>query len=56
VTGPAQEAEMTTDTYTGGLDGAVIAVAGAGGPAGRAVLQRLAGAGGHVVAADASKA
>ncbi|MFG1810787.1 SDR family NAD(P)-dependent oxidoreductase [Streptomyces sp. NPDC049040] len=44
---------MTTDTYSGGLDGAVIAVAGAGGPAGRAVLQRLARAGGHVIAADA---
>ncbi|MET9221906.1 SDR family NAD(P)-dependent oxidoreductase [Streptomyces sp. NPDC088197] len=44
---------MTTDTYTGGLDGAVIAVAGAGGPAGRAVLQRLAREGGHVIAADA---
>jgi NAD(P)-dependent dehydrogenase (short-subunit alcohol dehydrogenase family) len=44
---------MTTDTYTGGLDGAVIAVAGAGGPAGRAVLQRLARAGGHVLAVDA---
>jgi len=53
VTGAAEEADMTTDTYTGGLDGAVIAVAGAGGPAGRAVLQRLARAGGHVVAADA---
>jgi NAD(P)-dependent dehydrogenase (short-subunit alcohol dehydrogenase family) len=52
VTGAAEEAEMTTDTYAGGLDGAVIAVAGAGGPAGRAVLQRLARAGGHVVAAD----
>lgn len=44
---------MTTDMYSGGLDGAVIAVAGAGGPAGRAVLQRLAREGGHVVAADA---
>jgi NAD(P)-dependent dehydrogenase (short-subunit alcohol dehydrogenase family) len=44
---------MTTDTYTGGLNGAVIAVAGAGGPAGRAVLQRLGRAGGHVIAADA---
>ena len=44
---------MTTDTYTGGLDGAVIAVAGAGGPAGRAVLHRLARAGSHVIAADA---
>jgi len=53
VTEPAEEAEMTTDTYAGGLDGAVIAVAGAGGPAGRAVLQRLARAGGHVLAADA---
>ena len=45
---------MTTDTYTGGLDGAVIAVAGAGGPAGRAVLQRLARSGSHVIAADAN--
>lgn len=53
MTGAAEEAQMTTDTYTGGLDGAVIAVAGAGGPAGRAVLQRLARAGSHVVAADA---
>lgn len=53
MTGAGEEAEMTTDTYTGGLDGAVIAVAGAGGPAGRAVLQRLARAGGHVIAADA---
>ncbi|WP_202237580.1 SDR family oxidoreductase [Actinacidiphila reveromycinica] len=44
---------MRTDRYTGGLDGAVIAVAGAAGPAGRAVLQRLARAGGHVIAADA---
>lgn len=52
MTGAAEEAEMTTDTYSGGLDGAVIAVAGAGGPAGRAVLQRLARAGGHVVAVD----
>jgi NAD(P)-dependent dehydrogenase (short-subunit alcohol dehydrogenase family) len=53
VTDAAEEAEMTTDTYTGGLDGAVIAVAGAGGPAGRAVLQRLAREGGHVIAGDA---
>ncbi|SEG89951.1 NAD(P)-dependent dehydrogenase, short-chain alcohol dehydrogenase family [Actinacidiphila yanglinensis] len=53
MTGAGEEAEMTTDTYAGGLDGAVIAVAGAAGPAGRAVLQRLARAGGHVVAADA---
>jgi NAD(P)-dependent dehydrogenase (short-subunit alcohol dehydrogenase family) len=53
VTGAAEEADMTTDTYSGGLDGAVIAVAGAGGPAGRAVLQRLAREGSHVIAADA---
>jgi NAD(P)-dependent dehydrogenase (short-subunit alcohol dehydrogenase family) len=53
MTGAGEETDMTTDTYTGGLDGAVIAVAGAGGPAGRAVLQRLARAGGHVMAADA---
>jgi NAD(P)-dependent dehydrogenase (short-subunit alcohol dehydrogenase family) len=53
VTGAGEEAEMTTETYAGGLDGAVIAVAGAGGPAGRAVLQRLARAGSHVIAADA---
>ncbi|MER6206414.1 SDR family NAD(P)-dependent oxidoreductase [Streptomyces sp. NPDC001073] len=37
----------------GSLDGAVIAVAGAGGPAGRAVLLRLAEAGATVVGADA---
>ena len=37
----------------GALDGAVIAVAGAGGPAGRAVLLRLAEAGATVVGADA---
>ncbi|MGW2933482.1 SDR family NAD(P)-dependent oxidoreductase [Streptomyces sp. NPDC055722] len=36
----------------GPLSGAVIAVAGAGGPAGRATLQRLADAGATVVAAD----
>jgi len=53
MTGVSEEAAMATDTYTGGLDGAVIAVAGAGGPAGRAVLHRLARAGAHVVAADA---
>ncbi len=53
MTGAGEEAEMTTETYAGGLDGAVIAVAGAGGPAGRAVLQRLARAGSHVIAADA---
>ncbi|GAA4929816.1 SDR family NAD(P)-dependent oxidoreductase [Streptomyces coeruleoprunus] len=38
----------------GALDGAVIAVAGAAGPAGRAALMRLAEAGATVVAADAS--
>lgn len=37
----------------GGLDGAVVAVAGAAGPAGRAALLRLAEAGATVVAADA---
>ncbi|MFE9598439.1 SDR family NAD(P)-dependent oxidoreductase [Streptomyces hokutonensis] len=37
----------------GALNGAVIAVAGAGGPAGRAVLLRLAEAGATVVGADA---
>lgn len=36
----------------GALSGAVIAVAGAGGPAGRATLQRLADAGAIVVASD----
>lgn len=38
---------------TGRLDGAVVAVAGAAGPAGRATLLRLAEAGATVVAADA---
>ncbi|MFE3598347.1 SDR family NAD(P)-dependent oxidoreductase [Streptomyces sp. NPDC059142] len=37
----------------GALAGAVVAVAGAGGPAGRAAVLRLAGAGATVVAADA---
>ncbi|MEU0937885.1 MULTISPECIES: SDR family NAD(P)-dependent oxidoreductase [unclassified Embleya] len=37
-----------------GLDGAVIAVAGAGGPAGHAVLARLTRAGAHVYGADAN--
>jgi NAD(P)-dependent dehydrogenase (short-subunit alcohol dehydrogenase family) len=36
----------------GALSGAVIAVAGAGGPAGRATLQKLADAGATVVASD----
>ncbi|AEW93193.1 MULTISPECIES: SDR family NAD(P)-dependent oxidoreductase [Streptomycetaceae] len=39
---------------TDALDGAVIAVAGAGGPAGRAVLRTLAEAGARVVGADSS--
>jgi NAD(P)-dependent dehydrogenase (short-subunit alcohol dehydrogenase family) len=38
----------------GALDGAVVAVAGAGGPAGYATLQRLAEAGATVVASDAN--
>jgi NAD(P)-dependent dehydrogenase (short-subunit alcohol dehydrogenase family) len=36
-----------------GLDGAVVAVAGAAGPAGRAAMDRLAAAGATVLAADA---
>lgn len=40
----------------GALDGAVIAVAGAAGPAGRATLLRLAEAGATVLAADANAA
>ncbi|MFI6643981.1 SDR family NAD(P)-dependent oxidoreductase [Streptomyces sp. NPDC050504] len=40
----------------GTLDGAVVAVAGAAGPAGRATLLRLAEAGATVVAADADAA
>ncbi|WP_190191269.1 SDR family NAD(P)-dependent oxidoreductase [Streptomyces minutiscleroticus] len=44
---------MVNDGGDGPLAGAVIAVAGAGGPAGRAVLLRLAGAGATVVGADA---
>ncbi|MFJ5723915.1 SDR family NAD(P)-dependent oxidoreductase [Streptomyces sp. NPDC093149] len=38
---------------SGALEGAVVAVAGAGGPAGRAALLRLAEAGATVVASDA---
>lgn len=44
---------MTNGNARGNLSGAVIAVAGAGGPAGRAALVRLAEAGARVVAADA---
>ncbi|MFK0170702.1 SDR family NAD(P)-dependent oxidoreductase [Streptomyces sp. NPDC090306] len=44
---------MTDGSSNGGaLDGAVVAVAGAGGPAGRATLTRLAEAGAVVVGAD----
>ncbi|MCM2579806.1 SDR family oxidoreductase [Streptomyces meridianus] len=43
----------STSNGTGRLDGAVVAVAGAAGPAGRATLLRLAEAGATVVAADA---
>ncbi|PWS39747.1 short-chain dehydrogenase, partial [Streptomyces sp. ZEA17I] len=39
---------------TGVLEGAVIAVAGAAGPAGRATLLRLAEAGATVVGCDAN--
>ncbi|MGP3924987.1 SDR family NAD(P)-dependent oxidoreductase [Streptomyces sp. 8N616] len=45
-----------TSNGTGSLDGAVIAVAGAAGPAGRAALLRLAEAGATVVACDADPA
>ncbi|MFF8387119.1 SDR family NAD(P)-dependent oxidoreductase [Streptomyces kanasensis] len=44
---------MTTDGNGTALDGAVVAVAGAAGPAGRAAVLRLAAAGATVVAADA---
>ncbi|HEY9374332.1 SDR family oxidoreductase [Streptomyces sp.] len=48
---------MTNGNGNGGpLDGAVIAVAGAAGPAGRAALLRLAEAGAIVVASDADPA
>ncbi|MFJ9037510.1 SDR family NAD(P)-dependent oxidoreductase [Streptomyces sp. NPDC102406] len=52
---PVQEATAMTETHltTDSLDGAVIAVAGAAGPAGRATLKRLAEAGATVVGADA---
>ncbi len=45
---------MTTDGDNG-LTGTVIAVAGAGGPAGRAALEVLAAAGATVIGADASE-
>ncbi|MFJ4923212.1 SDR family oxidoreductase [Streptomyces sp. NPDC088725] len=44
---------MNGDDTGSALDGAVVAVAGAAGPAGRATLLRLAEAGATVVAADA---
>ncbi|MCD9141299.1 SDR family NAD(P)-dependent oxidoreductase [Streptomyces albireticuli] len=48
---------MSIPTNGGGrLDGAVVAVAGAAGPAGRAALLRLAEAGATVVASDADAA
>ncbi|MEU2549242.1 SDR family NAD(P)-dependent oxidoreductase [Streptomyces roseolus] len=47
---------MNANGNGGPLDGAVVAVAGAAGPAGRAALLRLAGAGATVVAADADAA
>jgi NAD(P)-dependent dehydrogenase (short-subunit alcohol dehydrogenase family) len=43
----------STPSAVHGLDGAVVAVAGAAGPAGRAAMDRLAAAGVTVVAADA---
>lgn len=42
----------TTEGNGGALEGAVVAVAGAGGPAGQALLLRLAEAGAVVVASD----
>ncbi|MDT0452684.1 SDR family NAD(P)-dependent oxidoreductase [Streptomyces hesseae] len=47
---------IPTNGNGGPLDGAVVAVAGAAGPAGRAALLRLAEAGATVVAADADAA
>ncbi|MEU7028554.1 SDR family oxidoreductase [Streptomyces sp. NPDC046275] len=47
---------MNANGNGGPLDGAVIAVAGAAGPAGRAALLRLAEAGATVVASDADPA
>ncbi|MEU4079443.1 short-chain dehydrogenase [Streptomyces venezuelae] len=47
---------MNANGNGGPLDGAVIAVAGAAGPAGRATLMRLAEAGATVVASDADPA
>jgi NAD(P)-dependent dehydrogenase (short-subunit alcohol dehydrogenase family) len=44
---------MTDGNVQGNLNGKVVAVAGAGGPAGRAALLRLAESGARVVAADA---
>lgn len=44
---------MITNGNGGALEGAVVAVAGAAGPAGRAALLRLAEAGATVVASDA---
>ncbi|GGX95788.1 SDR family oxidoreductase [Streptomyces fructofermentans] len=43
---------MTEENGNGALGGAVVAVAGAGGPAGRATILRLAEAGAVVVASD----
>lgn len=47
--------EVTRMKGDSALSGAVVAVAGAGGPAGRAALLRLAGAGATVVGADADE-
>ncbi|MDQ1012349.1 NAD(P)-dependent dehydrogenase (short-subunit alcohol dehydrogenase family) [Streptomyces sp. V4I23] len=48
-----QEATTMNGNGNGALEGAVVAVAGAAGPAGRATLLRLAEAGATVVASDA---
>lgn len=47
---------MSSSADPQGLSGTVIAVAGAGGPSGRAVVRRLVGAGALVVAADHDEA
>jgi NAD(P)-dependent dehydrogenase (short-subunit alcohol dehydrogenase family) len=52
VSARVQDAQEAKKMGNGALSGAVIAVAGAGGPAGRATLARLADAGATVVGSD----
>jgi NAD(P)-dependent dehydrogenase (short-subunit alcohol dehydrogenase family) len=56
MTTPTSSPSPNEPTGAGVLDGAVVAVAGAAGPAGRAALLRLAEAGAVVVASDADPA